>query len=281
MRLKKTFDDDSIHSQWDLSYRCNRLQNTLDDQIIGWIIDKIKPPRDALFLDAGCGAGHHTLRIAKKGFRCVGVDISETIVKRAKKTAEQSCLASRVCFICDALEDLKLPSDFFDVVHCRGVLMHIPDWQKALANLCRVIKPGGKIVLMEANITSVGTFLTLLLRRLKGGKSTKTQTPAGIEFWTERGGQPFLFRIADVRYLARQLRTFDIDDVKKFATEFWDINKFPRGALRNAAIMFNRFWFSCQLPAYFSSAVAVIGEKCISAPRSCFGKKARGVLKLY
>jgi len=261
IRLKKTYAEDSIHREWDLSYRCNRLQKTLDNQIIDRIIDEINPPQDAIFLDAGCGPGQHSIRIAKRGFRCVGVDISETIIQRAKKTAEQSCLFSRVSFICDALEDLELPSDSFDVVHCRGVLMHIPEWQRALANLCRVLKPGGKIVLMEANRTSVGTFLTLLLRQLKKGKSIKTQTPAGIEFWTERSGQPFLFRVADFRYLARQLRTFDIDDIKEFATEFWDINRFPAGIIRNTAIIFNRIWFACRMPAYFSSGVAITGEK--------------------
>ena len=46
----------------------------------------------------------------------------------------------RLTFQQGSLEALPFGDRRFDLVHCRGVLMHIPDWQAALRELCRVIK---------------------------------------------------------------------------------------------------------------------------------------------
>jgi len=139
--------------------------------------------------------------------------------------------------------------------------MHIPNWEQALANLCLVLRPGGKIVIMEANTDSADTWLRWITRPLRRARGKMVRSDAGIEFWTDMDGQPFLFRIADLGYLTAALHQFGIGKVTRFATEFWDISQFPHGLLRNAAIRFNQLWFACQLPARFSAGVALVGEK--------------------
>ncbi|MBN2132821.1 MAG: class I SAM-dependent methyltransferase [Sedimentisphaerales bacterium] len=261
IRLDRTYARESIHCAWDAVYRENPLQHKFDDLILDRVLARTSPPPDALFLDAGCGPGHHALRIAGKGYRCVGLDISETMLQRARAGAGRSGLDGRLHFVRAALEDLELESQSFDIVHCRGVLMHIPNWEQALAHLCRVLRPGGKIVIMEANTSSMDTRLRWMTRPLRKARGKMVRSDAGIEFWTTMDGQPFLFRIADLGYLTAALQQLGIGKVTRFATEFWDINQFPHGLLRNAAIRFNRFWFTCRLPARFSAGVALVGEK--------------------
>jgi SAM-dependent methyltransferase len=205
--------------------------------------------------------GYHTLAFAREGFRCTGVDISEGILQEAERNAARAGLADRVSFRSQKLECLDFEDGEFDVVHCRGVLMHIPKWENALAELCRVLKPGGNIVLMESNTTAVEARLVRLARRLRRPRSRLVETPAGPEFWSDQDGQPFVVRIADVDYLARRLKHFGVRATHRFGTEFWDIYRFPSGVVRNTAIRFNHLWFALGLPSSLSMGTGIIGQK--------------------
>jgi ubiquinone/menaquinone biosynthesis C-methylase UbiE len=264
MTLKDTYALSEIHDQWESIYRGNPIENEFNDRIADRIIHYLDPPPNALFLDAGCGIGDHSIRIAARGYRCLGVDISEDILRRAKKNVAARGLESKVSFVCQGLEDMALPEAAFDVVHCRGVLMHIPEWDKALANLCRVLKPGGKIVILENNHRSLETAIVLLVRRIRARKSKMIDTPAGPEFWSKENGRPFLVRIANIACLARELETCGVRHLKTIATGFWGMGRFPAGFVRNTAVRCNQLYFSLGLPASFSVGNAVIGEKTSS-----------------
>jgi hypothetical protein len=87
------------------------------------------------------------------------------------------------------------------------------------------------------------------------------ETAGGLEFWSEKDGNPFVVRVADIRYLTRFLKSRNFKDVRNIATEFWDINRFPGGGVRDGIIRFNRLWFSLRLPALPSVGNAVVAEK--------------------
>ncbi len=70
-------------------------------------------------------------------------------------------------------ENLPFESDSFDVVYSFGVLHHTPDTQKAIDEVYRVLKPGGKIIIMLYNRTSLHVWLgapLYALARLSGKK---------------------------------------------------------------------------------------------------------------
>lgn len=261
MILKETYERPHIHESWESVYRGNPLQDRLNARLLDRILKQVQPAPDARFLDAGCGVGYHTLAIARRGYRCVGVDISETILRQAEDNALRAGLQERVSFRADNLEDLSFTDGSFDVVHCRGVLMHVPEWESALGQLCRVLKPGGKIVILESNTSSLETRVVCLLRWLRQGRSRMVTTPGGLEFWAEQDGQPVVTRIARVRYLQEQLRAHGVEPTSRFATEFWDINRFAPGLRRNLAIRFNRLWFALHLPSVLSMGNALVGRK--------------------
>lgn len=261
MTLKQTYDQEQIHSRWESVYRGHPILRDLDDRMMDRIIANLNLPSYALFLDAGCGGGEHSFRIAARGYRCVGVDLSEARVGLAKKRAVLEGLTSRVSFTCQALEDLAFQDHTFDAIHCRGVLMHIPAWKKALANLCRVLKPEGHIAILENNHKSLEMRLVLLVRKIQRRHSKMLRTEAGFEFWSEENGQPFVVRVADLRYLSSELQRNGIRPSKRFAHELFDLNRFPAGILRNSIMQLNKCYFLFSLPHSWCIGNAIIGQK--------------------
>lgn len=261
MDMSETYANKEIHEDWVSVYRQNPLQDRFNDLIMDRIMEILDPAPDALFLDAGCGSANHTSRIARRGFRCVGADISDYVLKKAEEKIAAEGLQGKASFSLQNLEAMSFEDGTFDFVHCRGVLMHIPDWERALGELCRVLKPGGKIVLFEGNRKGIETLLVRLVRRFRKGVSRMVETPGGLEFWSEKDGHPFVVRVADIGYLAHFLESRDFKDVRRIAAEFWDINRFPGGAVRDGVIRFNRLWFSLGLPSSPSVGNAVVAEK--------------------
>ncbi len=69
--------------------------------------------------------------------------------------------------------------------------------------------------------------------------------------------------MANIGYLRELLSSLNMKVRNVIATEFWDINRFPPGSIRNGVIAFNRIWFSLRLPASLSSGNAIVAEKVL------------------
>ena len=205
-------------------------------------------------LDAGCGTGAHTARFAERGFSCTGVDISDHAI----------CMASAKVpdakFLSAPLEALPFSSESFDCVHSRGVLMHIPDWQAAVAELCRVLKKNGKIAILDGNKNALETWLIRAVRLLRRGNSKLVKSDGGLEFWSDQKGKPFLVRYFSIRQLVDALKANGIAIDRIMAFELFDIGRFP-AAVRPIAGRLNQLWFKARMPAAFSHGVAIIGSK--------------------
>jgi SAM-dependent methyltransferase len=100
-------------------------------------------------LDAGCGPGTYGIMLAKQGNEVNGVEISPAAVEVANNRAE----LKGVNFTAQQgdLENLPFADNTFDICYCGWVLHHFPDVNKAVSELVRVIKPGGKIAMAEPN----------------------------------------------------------------------------------------------------------------------------------
>lgn len=103
----------------------------------------------AAILDAGCGTGEITLRLAAMfpHARLLGVDIIDAHLARARQRATP--FADRLRFEHRSIFNLELPDDAYDLVTCRHVLQAIPHADKAMAELVRVIKRGGWLHLIS------------------------------------------------------------------------------------------------------------------------------------
>lgn len=102
-------------------------------------------------LDLGCGFGRHAFEAMKRGAAVTALDYSEAELKEVKATAGAMLAASEVSWdsyagVCagDAL-DVPFRDETFDRIICSEVLEHIWDDDRAIAELVRVLRPGGRL----------------------------------------------------------------------------------------------------------------------------------------
>ena len=97
-------------------------------------------------LEVGCGIGVDSIRLAKCGFDVTAVDLTESALQVAKEFAVRRDV--NINFQLGNAEGLDFPDANFDAVYSFGVLHHTPDIGKAVAEVRRVLKPGGTAYVM-------------------------------------------------------------------------------------------------------------------------------------
>jgi ubiquinone/menaquinone biosynthesis C-methylase UbiE len=108
-------------------------------------------------LDAGCGNGRYTrfiLQHADDNTVITCFDISQRMLKRARSRLKNP----RVTQVAADLTRLPYPDAFFDAIVCGWVLEHLPDPRPGLAELSRVLQPGGKLLLLVTEDTLTGSM---------------------------------------------------------------------------------------------------------------------------
>lgn len=104
-------------------------------------------------LDIGCGTGWSTEQFARMGARVSAIDLTEKAVELTKKRFALYNLEADIR-VGDA-EQMPYPDGAFDYVFVWGVLMHTPDTEKAIREIYRVLKPGGRAAAMMYNRNSL------------------------------------------------------------------------------------------------------------------------------
>jgi SAM-dependent methyltransferase len=123
-------------------------------------------PAGSLVLEAGCGTGCQTRFLAannpKSAFTCV--DISPESLSQAKDVAKEQRFTN-VSFQQASLFKLPFADGLFDIVFVCFVLEHLSDPAGALAELMRVLKPGGQITAIEGDHGSAYFYPDSILAR--------------------------------------------------------------------------------------------------------------------
>ncbi|HYN96041.1 MAG TPA: methyltransferase domain-containing protein [Pilimelia sp.] len=115
----------------------------------------------AVLLDVGCGGGLLAPHVAGKGYRHVGVDLIGSALALAAGHGVRPLRADAVA--------LPLASGSADVVVAGELLEHVPDLPAVVAELCRVLRPGGVLVVDTLNATVLSRLLVVTLaERLPG-----------------------------------------------------------------------------------------------------------------
>jgi SAM-dependent methyltransferase len=116
-------------------------------------------------LEVGAGIGTDARRLIGNGARYTGINVDRGSTEATARALRTFALAG-VALQCDACT-LDFPSGSFDVVYSFGVLQHIPEVERAIAEIERVLKPGGELLVMLYNRTSINYALEIrLLRKL-------------------------------------------------------------------------------------------------------------------
>jgi len=130
---------------------------------VEWHIPLLVPfseTRDKRVLEVGCGNGADGVRFAQYGAHYVGVDLTEAAIDSARKHFQVLGLDGK--FKVENAERLTFPDESFDFVYSHGVLHHTADPNKAFLEVHRVLKPGGKAVLMVYHKHSFNYYVRIL-----------------------------------------------------------------------------------------------------------------------
>lgn len=126
---------------------------------------------DALLVDIACGGGLMAPHAAQAGYRHVGVDIGRAALAQAASHGVHAAQG-------DA-RALPLPDACADVVVAGEVLEHVPDVDAVVAEACRVLRPGGTLIVDTIAATLFGRLSAIAVgERLPGGPPRLLHDPA-------------------------------------------------------------------------------------------------------
>jgi ubiquinone/menaquinone biosynthesis C-methylase UbiE len=184
-------------------------------------------------LEIGCGGGGHSALFRKYGANVSAIDITpERVISTAKKLLildECTETGSGVAFLADA-EDLPFAANYFDIVYSNGVLHHSENTEKCIDEIFRVLRPGGKAIVMLYNKNSVYYWTTIFLKGILSGDIFKYPNAEWIGRITE--GIPKygvtknpITRFYSKKEITRLFCKFNIISLRKNSFRFSDLPK--------------------------------------------------------
>lgn len=110
-------------------------------------------------LDVGCGKGIFTAALKARGYDACGIELSDELLRIAKEKN------SGMDFRKGSATEIPFPDESFDFLICVEVLEHVPDTDAALKEFSRVLRSGGKMIIIDKNRYSLhpGYFIPTAL----------------------------------------------------------------------------------------------------------------------
>ncbi|WP_148134343.1 class I SAM-dependent methyltransferase [Candidatus Formimonas warabiya] len=115
------------------------------------MVNLLKPNPDETALDIATGGGHTAIALAKCVNKVVAVDITPEMLAEAEVATKQSGI-SNIEFQVEDVHNLNIPDGQFDIVASRFAAHHFFDVRKALREMCRVLKSGGKLYILDCSV---------------------------------------------------------------------------------------------------------------------------------
>ena len=148
-------------------------------------------------LDVGCGPGFSSVLLARRVPRVTALDIDPAKLRIAQRLADLNGVRIETVEG-NASSPLPFPDAHFDGLVSLELIEHIPDWRGLVAEMCRVVRPGGRIAISTPGRLGIANFTKVILLKL------------GI--WKETTYEYFIPRRALIRELARH--GVDVTQVK-------------------------------------------------------------------
>jgi SAM-dependent methyltransferase len=122
-------------------------------------------------LDSAAGLGQDSRALARSGARAVCAEPSHRMIELAKLVAakEAPAASGTVTWARAWSESLPFRAQSFDAAFCKGALDHFDDPERCIAEMARVTRSDGRVVLAVANFESLGCKLQRLAERLRRG----------------------------------------------------------------------------------------------------------------
>ena len=164
------YDPNILRKHFDL-WENSEIQGDPGEPVSRWLVPHINHilldrwlPAEGYALDAGCGRGVESIKMAKRGLQVTALDISPGLLRHAYRRAKTANLIDRITFVeADLTKKLPLPENHFDVcLALTGVLSHVGErHREAIANLVACCRPGGLILVgVQSYLGKICQYLT-------------------------------------------------------------------------------------------------------------------------
>jgi len=137
-------------------------------------------------LEIGCGMGTDGAQFAKAGADYTGIDLTEAAIELARKRFALSHLNGE--FRVSDAENLDFADESFDLIYSHGVLHHTPDIEAAVREIHRVLKPGGRAIVMLYHRGSYNYRVGIRVLRRAGAGLLRSE--GGIKIVHRLTGEP-------------------------------------------------------------------------------------------
>ena len=158
MQAKTTAGLTNSYARW-RSSRLGQITDALERQLLFALID---PVAGKTVLDVGCGDGELALEMGRRCAIITGLDADPAMIVAARQRIKLT--PAPMQFIEGQVENLPFDEGTFDCVIAVTVLCFVPDARRAIAEMARVLKPDGQLVIGELGYWS----LWAAYRRLRG-----------------------------------------------------------------------------------------------------------------
>jgi len=118
------------------------FNNLKDDYEVGFILNSVSPSSESKILDIGCGTGHHVSSLSSKGLDVLGIDISPSMIKKAKENFPD--FKFRVGNALD--ENILEPNSFTHILCMYFTIYYFKDKTQFFNNCFKWLMPGGYLI---------------------------------------------------------------------------------------------------------------------------------------
>lgn len=159
-------------------------------ETLGALVDLAPAEQHTRWLEVACGPGLISRALARRVGSVHGVDLTPAMVEAARRASDEAGLENVSFSLADATDLTEIDSDSFDGAATRFSLHHIPAPERVLAEMNRVVRPGGW-VLVGDHVTDEdadGAAWHEQIERLRDPSHWACETPARLRAMAEAVG---------------------------------------------------------------------------------------------
>jgi len=197
-------DDQNLEEK--IGEQFNKISDSFPDQVppddkrLNVISNFMGNFRGKNVLDVGCGKGRFSKWMIDNGAQVTGIELSNSLLQEAQKISGGN-------FLKGSATNLNFQDETFDIVLCIEVLQHVPDTQRAVSEMCRVLKKGGRILIFDRNKFS---FLRTIWKKYRESRNQ----------WMYPRNFAFKEHLFSPGIIAKLLNNYCVDVKIKYLGEF-------------------------------------------------------------
>ncbi len=158
--IRREYEADRIYSAQRICADVKQTPQNFADRLLAEKIAMVRRhTRPGLTVDLGCATGGHLFALADHARRGIGIDFSSLFVAEAERQRAE-CGLSHLSFVCADARRLPLPDRTVDALYSFSTLYAIPRVCEVIAEIARVLRPGGRCVLDFGNNRSLNRLVT-------------------------------------------------------------------------------------------------------------------------